>query len=341
MKEVEKSSKYLNEKGEDFPKASNNTFFFDLYNDIYSMNITKNESNDKLIINAKLENNINDNFIYYENSFSLKDLIKKSKPFKLCDTIDESLNIFLDILKAKKASLNKENEDNNNDMNNKLLFIVKISFPGGQEQNAEFELFQKQMNKDEYINKLIKIIERLKKENEELKYKNSIQENEINSLKNKLFNKYEIKNINNKMNKSFDTKKNFLNSGTFNSNYNSFFKYGYNDIHSSNDINNIINCHTLYNSNNINLNKIDNNIYKNENNNIRNTDNYFFQTSMSSFKRGKLTKNSNNSNHITNKFSESKNIPDQEHLKETQTNTEVKKINFIKPKKKKKRNIVK
>ena len=336
MKEVEKSSKYLNEKGEDFPKASNNTFFFDLYNDIYSMNITKNESNDKLIINAKLENNINDNFIYYENSFSLKDLIKKSKPFKLCDTIDESLNIFLDILKAKKASLNKENEDNNNDMNNKLLFIVKISFPGGQEQNAEFELFQKQMNKDEYINKLIKIIERLKKENEELKYKNSIQENEINSLKNKLFNKYEIKNINNKMNKSFDTKKNFLNSGTFNSNYNSFFKYGYNDIHSSNDINNIINCHTLYNSNNINLNKLDNNIYKNENNNIRNTDNYFFQNSMSSFKRGKLTKNSNNSNHITNKFSESKNIPDQEHLKETQTNTEVKKINFIKPKKKKK-----
>ena len=64
-------------------------------------------------------------------------------------------------------------------MNNFLLFVIKISLPVGKEQNAEFELYQKRIDKNEYINELIKIIEKFQKENEELKYDNFVKSNEI------------------------------------------------------------------------------------------------------------------------------------------------------------------
>ena len=334
---MEKSIKSLNQKEDSVSQINKDDFFFIIDNDLYSLNIIKNEKNDKIIIKAKLENNINKNFGYFENSYSIEELIAKSKPFKLCDTIDEALNIFIDILKAKKAFLNKEIKEKDNKMNNFLLLIIKISLPGGQEQNVEFELYPKKMDKDEYINELIKIIEKLQKENEELKYDNFVKNNEIKLLKNKLVNKSKCenkKNYNNK-NRSFDTKRNNLNSKTINSEFNSLFKYGYNDIHNNTDINNIINAHTLYNSNNITLNKIEN---KDDYINNKSIDNisYFFQSSMSSYKRGRLTKNSDNSNQIIHDFFESRKLAEKENLKENKENNTVKKNFFNKSKSKKK-----
>ena len=326
MEEIEKSMKVLNEKENDFQKINNDNFFFDLDDKLYSLNISKNYNNDKIIIKAKLESNTNINNNYFENCFSLKELIIKSKPFKLCDTIDEALNIFIDILKAKNAYLNKESVNNIDKTSNKLLFIIKINFPGGQQQNAEFELYQKQMNKDEYINELLKTIENLKKENEELKNKNSIQDNEIKLLKKQFLNKYETNKKSNKKNKSFDTKKNLLNSGNINSNYKNYFKYGYNDIHSTNDINKIINCHTLFNSKNINNSKADNSDeYINFKN--TNTDNFFFQTSMSSFKKGKLSKNPSESSR-TNDFFKSNKISEKDLSETFKYNNKVKRNNL-------------
>ena len=323
---MEKSMKLLNEKEKDLQKMNNDNFFFDLEDEIYSLNISKNYKNDKIIIKAKLESRTNINNNYFENCFSLKELIIKSKPFKLCDTIDEALNIFIDILEAKNAYLNKESVNNIDKTSNKLLFIIKINFPGGQRQNAEFELYQKQMNKDEYINELLKTIENLKKENEELKYKNSIQDNEIKLLKNQFLNKYETNKKSNKKNKSFDTKKNLINPGIINYNYNNYFKYGYNDIHSTNDISKIINCHTLFDSKNINNSKANNSDeYINFKN--TNTDNFFFQTSKSSFKKGKLSKNPSDSSR-TNDFFKSNKISEKGLLETFKYNNKVKRNNL-------------
>ena len=335
---MEKSIKSLNQKEDSITQINKDNFFFIIDNDLYSLNIIKNEKNDKIIIKAKLENNINNNFGYFENSYSIEELIVKSKPFKLCDTIDEALNIFIDILKAKKGFLNKEIKEKDNKMNNFLLLVIKISLPGGQEQNAEFELYPKKMDKDEYINELIKIINKLQKENEELKYDNFVKNNEIKLLKNKFMNKSKFDNKKNYNNKSFDTKKNNLNSKTMNSDYNSLFKYGFNDIHNNTDINNIINVHTLYNSNNINLNKRENKDEYTNNKSIDNITN-FFQSSLSSLKRGKISKNSDSSSQIIHDFFESRKIAEKENLKENKKNKEnntVKRNIFNKSKSKKK-----
>ena len=330
MEENDKSMKSLNSKEEPSSKINKDNFFLTINNDIYSLNLTKNEKNDKIIIKANIETNLYNNSKYYENSFSLEELISKSKPFKLCDTLDEALNIFLDILNAKKASLYIEDENNDSNINNNLLFVIKISLPGGQEQNAEFELFPKKMNKDEYIDELIKIIRNLQKENEKLKNDNYNLINEIKYLKNNLGinNKYENKRTFNLKNKSFDSKRNILYTEQIYPN-DKYFKYGYNDIHNNTDIHSIINYNSSYNPKNINTNKLNN---KDETINFKPIDNNskFFQTTLSSFKRGKLAKNSNNSSQITNDFFEIKNIPEKENLKETKESKAKEKLNVKK-----------
>ena len=293
-------------KEEQISKINEDKFYIPLNSELYSINITKNKNNDKLIIKAKKEiiNSIHNSLNYYENTFSLEDLINKSKPFKLCDTIDEALNIFMDILKANKAYLNHIEEEKEIQINNNLIFVIKISLPGGQEEDVEFELLPKIMDKDEYIGELIKIIEKLVKENEELKYENDIKDNEIKLLKKK-YGSY-IKNDNNKFllnkNKSFDNKRNIITQSQNNLNHKNLYKYGYNDIHNNTDINNIINSHTLHNLKNNDLSRIN---PKEEFNSFKPSDSLsrFFQTSLSSFKNGKIDGklNKNTNNYLENK----------------------------------------
>lgn len=330
MEENEKSLKSLNQKEENL-----DTFYLSLDNNIYSINITKNNNNDKIIISAKSgsERNIVNNLCFYDNSFSLQELISKSKPFKLCDTINDAYNIFIDIIKAQKVFLKKSDDVEEYKPYNILIFVIKISLPGGQEQDVEFELNQKQMDKDQYINELILLIEKLHKENEELKYENALKNDEIKLLKKKYgLNKIENK-FNNHKNKSFDNKRSILNTNLINPNYTHFFKYGYHDIHNNTDIHNIINYNNLYNSNNINLSKINNN-NKDDYNNLKSFNNIskLFQSTMSSFKKGRLTKMSNNSSNITNDFFETKNTM----LSKSNKDNNLTKINtFNKTKKKK------
>ena len=124
MEENEKSLKSLNQKEENL-----DTFYLSLDNNIYSINITKNDFNDKIIISAKSgsERNIVNNLCFYDNSFSLQELISKSKPFKLCDTINDAYNIFIDIIKAQKVFLKKSDEVEEYKPYNILIFVIKIS----------------------------------------------------------------------------------------------------------------------------------------------------------------------------------------------------------------------
>lgn len=60
-------------------------------------------------------------------------------------------------------------------------------------------------------------------------------------------------------NKSFDSKINMLDPSYINTNYKDykdFYKYGFNDMHNTTDIKNILNYDSFYNSNSINLNKL-------------------------------------------------------------------------------------
>ena len=329
---MEKTQKSLENKEESILMEKEEKFYIPLDNDLYSINIKKNKNNDKIIIKAKKEilNSIHNGLSYYENSFSLEDLINKSKPFKLCDTIDEALNIFIDILKANKAFLNQTKKEIQ--INNSLIFIIKISLPGGQEEDVELELDPKIMDKDEYINELIKIIEKLVKENEELKYDNAVKNNEIKLFKKKYGAniKYESNKSLTIKNRSFDTKRNILTQTPMTLHRNNLYKYGYHDIHNNIDINNIINYHTLYNSKNMDLSKIN---PKDEFNNCKQADSFscYFQTSLSSFKKGKLTRNNNDKNNNTNEI-----LIGKEHLQENKEKNSIKINNFNKSKNKKK-----
>jgi hypothetical protein len=307
MEENEKSARSLNQKEDDsLSKTNINNFYLVLDNSIYSVNVTKNKNNEKIFISAKSseDNNIVNNLCFYENCFSLEELIIKSKPFKLCDTIDDAFNIFIDLIKAQKVFLKKSEYAEEYNPKSILIFVIKVSLPGGQEQEVEFELKPKKMDKDQYINELIKIIEKLHKENEELKRENAIKDNEINLLKRKycINNKYENNKYSYNKNQSYDSKRNVssskvlnvttINPNLLNTEYNSLYKYGFNDIHNSTDIHSVINYNTIYNSNNKLMNKNNpNSITCKTLNNMSKT----FQSTISSFKRGRLTKTSNDS----------------------------------------------
>ena len=307
MEENEKSARLLNQKEDDsLSKTNINNFYLVLDNSIYSVNVTKNKNNEKIFISAKSseDNNIVNNLCFFDNCFSLEELIIKSKPFKLCDTIDDAFNIFIDLIKAQKVFLKKTEYAEEYNPNSILIFVIKVSLPGGQEQEVEFELKPKKMDKDQYINELIKIIEKLHKENEELKRENAIKDNEINLLKRKycINNKYENNKYSYNKNQSYDSKRNVssskvlnvttINPNLLNTEYNSLYKYGFNDIHNSTDIHSVINYNTIYNSNNKLMNKNNpNSITCKTLNNMSKT----FQSTISSFKRGRLTKTSNDS----------------------------------------------
>ena len=313
MEENEKLTKSLNQGEEYIWNNNTNNYYLPLNNNIYSINVIKDENKKKIIIKAKNESTTNfvNNLYYYENSFSLEELITKSKPFKLCDTIDDALQIFIDIFQRNKVFLNKVFQEGNynDELDDVIFFVIKISLPGGQEQDVEFELKKQNFNKDEYINELIKIIQKLSAENEELKYDNENKNNEIKLLKKKLgINNNSIENNKSFKYKSYDNKKNLMTSGPL-TNRNNYFKYSYHDIHNNNDIYSIVNFHTLYNSNNININKLndkDENNYSKITNNSQNLISQLFQTSMPSFKKGKLTKYLNDSSQINNDFIDNK-----------------------------------
>lgn len=258
----------------------------------------------------------------------MDELISKSKPFKLCDTIDDALDIFIDILKAQRAFLdNKKDEEKKNGGNNSILFGIKISLPGGKEQDVEFELNQKKLDKDEYIKELIQIIQKLHKENEDLKYENNLKDNEMKILKKKFGISINTGNsFNSIKNKSFDSKINMINPSYLTTNYKDykdFYKYGFHDMHNTTDIKNIINYESLNNLNSLNLNKL------NSNNELKklkpsNNSNKLYQTNINYFKKGKSLNNPNESISMTyskKTFDESNKYP----LKVKENN--IKKVN--------------
>ena len=100
--------------------------------------------------------------IYYSNFFSLENLVKLSKGFKICEDINEAYDIVEQIFENKKSVLKYNNE-------NEILVIIKVDLPGGKMQEVNLALNKKEMNKNSIIEELMVKVNQLEEENKNLK----------------------------------------------------------------------------------------------------------------------------------------------------------------------------
>ena len=115
-------------------------------------------------------------YLLYIKGFSLEDLIKTNKIFKVCETINEAYNIFEEILEANISSI-KLKEDNS------LILIINILLPGGKTENVEISLNKREISKYNQIGELIQKVKNLEEKNKNLEEKNKKLEEEINEIK--------------------------------------------------------------------------------------------------------------------------------------------------------------
>ena len=116
--------------------------------------------------------------IFYSGKFSLDELVKLSRGFKICEDIKEAYDAILQIFENKKALINdiKDNE---------ISIIIKVDLLGGKVQDVTLTLNKKKMNDNAIIEELVKKVNQLEEENKSLK-------KDIKDIKEKfnLFEKY-------------------------------------------------------------------------------------------------------------------------------------------------------
>jgi len=116
--------------------------------------------------------------IFYSGKFSLDELVKLSRGFKICEDIKEAYDIIVLIFENEKASITNISE-------NEISFIIKVDLPGGKVQDVTLTLNKKKMNDNAIIEELVKKVNQLEEENKSLK-------KDIKDIKEKfnLFEKY-------------------------------------------------------------------------------------------------------------------------------------------------------
>ena len=129
--------------------------------------------------------------IFYSGKFSLDELVKFSKGFKICEDIKEAYDAILQIFENKKALIN-------NIKDNEISIIIKVDLLGGKVQDVTLTLNKKKMNDNAIIEELVKKVNQLEEENKSLK---KDMNNKVNQLEeeNKSLKK-DIKDIKEKFN---------------------------------------------------------------------------------------------------------------------------------------------
>ena len=100
--------------------------------------------------------------IFYSGKFSLDELVKLSKGFKICEDIKEAYDAILQIFENKKALIN-------NIKDNEISIIIKVDLLGGKVQDVTLTLNKKKMNDNAIIEELVKKVNQLEEENKSLK----------------------------------------------------------------------------------------------------------------------------------------------------------------------------
>ena len=145
----------------------------ELEKNIYGIKLGKiSDKEDKLIIMIKEENVISSG--YYQISFSLDTLYKKSKCFRFFDTIDETIESLKEVIQDKKINIKKSNDC--------LELMMKLNRGGKGEEEVKITLSKNNLETEKIIDYLIEQMNEMKKEINNNK-------NEIKKLK-EIYNKY-------------------------------------------------------------------------------------------------------------------------------------------------------
>ena len=120
--------------------------------------------------------------VYYLNNYSLEDLAKLSKGFKVCEDINEAFNMIGKILEDKNAFIKESNE-------NGILLVIKLFMPNGTTQEVNLPLNKKEKNNNLLNIELAEKVNQLEEENKNLKEKLNKLESMLEYLKEEIQNK--------------------------------------------------------------------------------------------------------------------------------------------------------
>ena len=123
---------------------------------IYVLKSKLDEENKKIIITCQIISNMS--LYYYESSFSLDDMIKLHKNFKICENINEIDSFINQSIQDNKITLKNDNEDN-------LKIIISIFNIRGNEEQFEINLKKQEKVQSTLINDLVKNVNNLIDEN--------------------------------------------------------------------------------------------------------------------------------------------------------------------------------
>ena len=111
------------------------------------------DKEEELIIFVKEENVISSG--YYQESFTLGNLQKLSRCFRMFDTIEETIDALKDVIEANKVSIKKDLDI--------LNFIVKFNKAGKGEEEVNLKLPKNSLSIGKIIEGLIDQINEMKK----------------------------------------------------------------------------------------------------------------------------------------------------------------------------------
>ena len=143
-----------------------NEFTLEFDNIKYLIKFGKSSNKEELIIYIKEENILNSE--YYQNYYTLQQLQKINKYFRVFDNIDETIEYFKEIISEKRLIIKKIND---------ILYIVfKIKKIGKGDEEINLEFKKSKLGTDKIVDNLISQINNINLEINNLKY-------EINNLK--------------------------------------------------------------------------------------------------------------------------------------------------------------
>ena len=122
-----------------------NEFNLEFDNLKYLIKFGKSSNKEELIIYIKEENILNSE--YYQNSYTLQQLQKINKHFRVFDNIDETIENFKDIISEKRLIIKK--------INDVLYIIFKINKIGKGEEEINLEFKKSKLGTDKIVDNLI------------------------------------------------------------------------------------------------------------------------------------------------------------------------------------------
>lgn len=142
--------------------------------DDYNVKIAESQNKKSLTFQVFTKDHLSN--YCYQVDYSLEDFQKLSKGFKMCESIDEILEIVKEIFNSKKAQIKIEKGKN------KVIILLYIILLGGKEQEIQIELNQKNLDLNEINKELCNKVNILESDIKVIKKENINNIEKINNL---------------------------------------------------------------------------------------------------------------------------------------------------------------